>query len=81
MMVDFQRQCQLITNIVNDIQLCTKAFLSAPNTDSVAFHETIKKYYCDLTGLVSYPYKFLVFAEQQFLKSMKQVYGNRVIRK
>ena len=80
-MIEFDNQCKLISKIVEDIKICTHAFQTEADSDAGKFHEEIKNRYCDLRTLVAYPYKYLVFAEQQFLKSMKQVFGNRVTRK
>lgn len=80
-MTNFDQQCKLISKTVDDIKICIHAFQTKSDSDAVKFYEDIRKHYCDLRALVAYPYKYLVLAEQQFLKSMKQVFGNRVIRK
>jgi len=63
---------ELKENMTNMINIYSSSMASDP----VRFSSLLQKAFTRLSSIVGHPYKFLVIAEQQYLKSIKQIHGN-----
>ena len=78
---DLEKLSDEVSTLVLKIEKLNQQYHDDKNIDAVVFYEEIKSLYQQLTSRVSHPYKYLVMAEQLFLKAMKQIYGNKIIKK
>ena len=78
---DFDKQNKSVINLTKKISACVEAYKEASSADPEEYHLNLQHYYTQLRSLVTHPFKFLVFAEQQYLMAMKQIAGNRIISK
>ena len=78
---DLEKLSHEVSTLVLKIEKLNQQYNEDKNIDPVAFYKEIKSLYQQLTSRVSHPYKYLVMAEQLFLKAMKQIYGNKIIKK
>ena len=75
---DFSEKIQMANKIKTNITNYIKIYSSSDFSDNEKFSEKMKNEYKILQKTVAHPYQFLIVAEQQYLKSIKQVFGNRV---
>ena len=74
----FDEQHDEVMNLVVAINNCVGQYQSSLRADPGDYYQSLRDLYTKLTSTVSHPFKLLVFAEQQFHKAMKQVYGNKI---
>ena len=76
---DFGKQYDDVMNLVLTFNNCVRQYQSCQRADPMDYYLRLRDLYTKLRSMVAHPYKLLVFAEQQFLKAMKQVYGNKIM--
>ena len=78
---DFEKQNKSVINLTGKISACVDSYKNSSSADPEEYYLNLQHYYAELRSLVTHPFKFLVFAEQQYLIAMKQTMGNRIISK
>jgi len=78
---DYNETIKKIHEIRDRISNTVNIYSSSSRADATELTEVLKRDYTNLRNIVAHPYKFLIVAEQQYLKSIKQVFGNHVFRK
>ena len=76
---DFDKQNDDVMNLVLAINNCVRQYQCSQRADPMDYYLSLQSQYTKLRSMASHPYKLLVFAEQQYLKAMKQVYGNKIM--
>merc|ERR1711892_1296449 len=78
---DVQTRANQVIELKNRLTNTVNIYAARIPNDPKKMTEALKRDYTELRNKVAHPYKFLVLAEQQYLKSIKQVFGNHVFRK
>ena len=76
---DFVKQNDNVMNLVLAFNNCVRQYQCSQRADPMDYYLSLQDLYTKLRSTVSHPYKLLVFTEQQYLKAMKQVYGNKIM--
>ena len=71
----------MVMEIIEEFKIEVSNYQDVDKADNLEYLYKIQKLYTNLRKLVALPFNFLIFAEQQYLKAVKQVYGNRIITK
>ena len=70
-----------VRKAIEEFRIEVSKYQEADIADNNDYLHRIQKLYTNLRTFVAQPFNFLVFAEQQYLKAIKQVYGNKIITK
>jgi len=78
---DYNETIKKIHEIRDRITSTVNIYFSSTRADASVLADVLKRDFTNLRNIVAHPYKFLIIAEQQYLKSIKQVFGNHIFRK